>query len=187
MHDKLLPFHVANLILDEYNRYHNRFRGINKLAKLRYESRDWHGLQADQTERLTLYRQAVSDTHSRLADMLADRFKDRDTWRAAKEMYEELVLNLYYKDIAETFFNSVYRHIHKGLSVDRELMFVLPPHDKMSFRSTRPIYHTYKGFPTTKTFVTQLLKDFKFDAPYEDFERDIELVSNSIRQNLFLK
>ena len=136
MHDKLLPFHVANLILDEYNRYHNRFRGINKLAKLRFESRDWHGLQADQTERLTLYRQAVSDTRNRLSEMLADRFKDRDTWRASKAMYEELVLNLYYKDIAETFFNSVYRHIHKGLSVDRNAILSCGGKTNINSRST---------------------------------------------------
>jgi isocitrate dehydrogenase kinase/phosphatase len=187
MHDKLLPFHIANLILDEYNRYHNRFRGINKLAKIRFESRDFVGLQADQQERLTLYRKAVGDTRNLLADMLLDRLKDRDIWRAAKEMYEELVLNLYYKDIAETFFNSVYRHVHKGLSVDRELMFVMPSHDKMNLKSARPIYHTYQGFPTIEAFVTQLFEDFKFDAPYEDFERDIELVSNSVRQNLLSK
>ena len=187
MHDKLLPFHVANLILDEYNRYHNRFRGINKLARLRFESRDWHGLQADQTERLTLYRQAVSDTYTRLSDMLADRFKDRDTWRAAKEMYEELVLNLYYKDIAETFFNSVYRHIHKGLSVDRELMFVLPSHDKMSLRSARPIYHTYDAHQSAESLVKQLFKDFQFDVPYEDYERDIDLITNKIREKFLSK
>ena len=87
MHDKLLPFHIANLILDEYNRYHNRFRGINKLAKLRFERRDWQGLLDDQTERLTLYRQAVGDTRNRLAEMLGDRLKDRDTWHDAKLMY----------------------------------------------------------------------------------------------------
>jgi isocitrate dehydrogenase kinase/phosphatase len=187
MHDKLLPFHVANLILDEYNRYHNRFRGINKLAKIRFESRDWTGLRADQTERLTLYRKAVGDTRTLLTDMLTDRLKDRDTWRASKAMYEELVLNLYYKDIAETFFNSVYRHIHKGLSVDRELMFVMPSHDKMNLKSARPIYHTYQAFPTVEAFVKQLFEDFKFDAPYEDMSRDIELVAHSVYQNLLSK
>ncbi|MBL7815037.1 MAG: bifunctional isocitrate dehydrogenase kinase/phosphatase [Saprospiraceae bacterium] len=184
MEDKLLPFEIANLILDEYNRYHNRFRGINKRAKLRFESRHWRSLLADQKERLTLYRQAVGDTRNLLADMLGDKLKDRQTWRAAKEMYEELVLNLYYKDIAETFFNSVYRHVHKGLSVDRELMFVLPSHDSMTLKSARPIYHTYHANQSTEQLVRQLFNDFKFDANYEDIERDIELVTNKIHEKL---
>ncbi len=57
----------------------------------------------------------------------------------------------------------------------------------MNLKSARPIYHTYQGFPTIEAFVRQLFEDFKFDAPYEDFDRDIELVSHSVRQNLFSK
>ncbi len=187
MYDKLLPYHVANRILDDYNRYHNKFRGINKLAKLRFESRDWHGLQADQQERLTLYRDAVGKSRLRLSEMLTDRLKDRDLWREAKTMYEELVLNLYYKDIAETFFNSVYRHVHKGLSVDRELMFVLPAHDKMNLTSARPIYHTYFANQSAESLVRQLFNDFPFDVPFEDFERDIDLITNTIHEKLLSK
>jgi isocitrate dehydrogenase kinase/phosphatase len=187
MHDKLLPFHIANLILDEYNRYHNRFRGINKLAEIHFENQDWLGLRNGQKEKLNLYRTAVGDTRNRLAEMLAERLKDRDLWKAAKRMYEESVLNLYYKDIAETFFNSVYRHVHKGLSVDRELMFVLPAHDKMNLRSARPIYHTYYAHQTTRDLVVQLFTDFKFDAPYEDLERDIDLVTQTIQEKLLSK
>lgn len=187
MHDKLLPYEVADLILGQYNRYHNRFRGINKLAKFHFESRDWHGLQSRQQERLTLYRDAVGKTRTKLLEMLTDRLKDRDLWREAKTMYEEMVLNLYYKDIAETFFNSVYRHVHKGLSVDRELMFVLPSHDSMNYKSARPIYHTYYANQTAESLVRQLFNDFPFDAPFEDFERDIELVTYTIHEKLLSK
>lgn len=187
MEEKLLPFEIANLILDEYNRYHNRFRGINKRSKLRFESRHWRSLLADQTERLTLYRKAVGDTRNLLAEMLGDKLKNREIWGAAKKMYEELVLNLYYKDIAETFFNSVYRHVHKGLSVDRELMFVLPSHDSMSLKSARPIYHTYHANQSAEQLVRQLFNDFTFDAKYEDLERDIELITNKIHEKLLSK
>lgn len=187
MHDKLLPYDIADLILGQYNRYHNRFRGINKLAKFQFESRKWHGLQSSQQERLTLYRDAVGKTRTKLLEMLTDRLKDREIWRETKAMYEELVLNLYYKDIAETFFNSVYRHVHKGLSVDRELMFVLPSHDKMNLKSARPIYHTYFANQSAESLVRQLFNDFPFDAPFEDLERDIELVTYTIHEKLLSK
>ena len=187
MHDKLLPFNVADLILGQYNRYHNKFRGINKLAKFHFESRNWAGLLAAQQERLTLYREAVGKMPAKLTELLQGRLKDRDMWREAKKMYEESVLNLYYKDIAETFFNSVYRHVHKGLSVDRELMFVLPSHDELNLKSARPIYHTYNANQPIEYLVRQLFKDFPFDAPYEDYERDIELITTRLKEDLLSK
>ena len=98
-----------------------------------------------------------------------------------------MVLNLYYKDIAETFFNSVYRHVHKGLSVDRELMFVMPSYENMDLHSARPIYRTYSGDQSAMSMVTKVFEDFKFDAPYEDIERDIELVTNTIHEKLLSK
>jgi isocitrate dehydrogenase kinase/phosphatase len=187
MYDQLLPFEVANLILNKYNFYHNDFRRINKSAKLHFENRNWKGLREDQQKRLTLYREAVGKMPAKLTEKMADRLKDRDLWRETKTMYEEAVLNLYYKDIAETFFNSVYRHVHKGLSVDRELMFVLPSHDKMNFTSARPIYYTYYANQTAESLVRQMFSDFPFDAPFEDLERDIELVTNTIHEQLLSK
>ena len=189
MDEKLLPFNVADLILGQYNRYHNRFRGINKLAKFHFESRNWKGLQAAQQERLTLYRDAVGKLPLKLMELLKekDRLKDRDMWREAKKMYEESVLNLYYKNIAETFFNSVYRHVHKGLSVDRELMFVMPSHDELIFKSVRPIYHIYDTNQKPKDLVRNIFNDFPFDAPFEDLERDIDLVTHTIFEKLLSK
>ena len=129
MFKKLLPFEVAQYILGKCNKYQQTFKAINKRAELRFEMRDWHGIQADMRERLTLYREFVGDAKLKLTDKLGASIKDPEIWQKVKPMYEEQVLNLYYRDIAETFYNSVFRHVHKGLSVDKELMFVLPAID----------------------------------------------------------
>ena len=187
MFEKLLPFEVAQYILGKCNKYQQTFKAINKRAELRFEHRDWQGIQADMKERLTLYREFVGDSKVKLAAKVGDKLKDPELWRGVKTMYEEQAINLYYRDIAETFYNSVFRHVHKGLSVDKELMFVMPTLDKMDYRSARPIFRTYQGYESTKSLVTQLFEDYKLDAPFEDLERDIDLVTHKIETELFSK
>jgi isocitrate dehydrogenase kinase/phosphatase len=187
MFDKLLPYNVAHYILGECNKYHHQFKAITKRARIRFENRDWHGIQADMRERLTIYKEYIGNAKAELTKILDDRLKDASVWRQAKPLYEELVLNLYYRDIAETFYNSVFRHIHKGLSVDKELMFVLSSHNSMNYQSVRPIFNTYQTKGDTRNLVKQLLEDYKLDAPYQDLERDIDLITNKIHNELFAK
>jgi isocitrate dehydrogenase kinase/phosphatase len=187
MFEKLLPFEVAQYILGKCNKYQQTFKAINKRAELRFEHRDWQGIQADMKERLTLYREFVGDSKVKLAEKVGDKLKDPDLWRGVKTMYEEQAINLYYRDIAETFYNSVFRHVHKGFSVDKELMFVMPTLDKMDYHSVRPIFRTYQNYPSVKSLVTQLFEDYKLDAPYEDLGRDIDLVTHKIETELFSK
>lgn len=187
MFSKLLPFEVAQYILGKCNKYQQAFKAINKRAQLRFEHRDWVGIQADMKERLTLYREYVGDSKIKLAAKLGDNLKDPKLWKEVKTMYEEQVINLYYRDIAETFYNSIYRHVHKGLSVDKEQMFVMPTLDNMDYQSARPIFRTYQGNQTARSIVRQLFEDYKFDAPYEDVERDIDLVTTKILTDLLSK
>jgi isocitrate dehydrogenase kinase/phosphatase len=185
MFDKLLPYNVAHYILGECNKYHHEFKAITKRVHIRFENQDWHGIQADMRERLTIYKEYIGNAKLELSKMLGERLKDPSVWRQAKPLYEELALNLYYRDIAETFYNSVFRHVHKGLSVDKELMFVLSPHDKMNYQSARPIFNTYETNGDTRNLVKQLLEDYKLDAPYQDFERDVDLIHDKIHHELF--
>ena len=184
--DKLLPYNIAHYILGEYISYLHQFKGITKRAKIRFESRDWHGIQADARERLTLYRKMVGDATDKVLDMIGER-DEQQIWKGVKTMYAEDVLNLNTREIAETFYNSVYRHAHKGLSIDKEMMFVLPSLEKSPFRSVRPIYRTYPGNQTAKQIITQILADYNFDASYVDLERDVSLIEKAIEEDFLTK
>lgn len=184
---KLLPYDVAQFILGECTKYHHEFKAITKRAKPRFEHRDWHGIQDDIRLRFSLYRDYVGNAKIRLADMLGDKISCPALWQEAKMMYEELAMNLYYQDIAETFYNSVFHHIHKDFKVNRELMFILPAHSQANYRSARPIFRTYSNLRSVRGLVTELFNDYKFDAVYEDMERDIELVSQKIYKSLRYK
>ena len=71
-----------------------------------------------------LYRLMVGRTTEKVLDFLGKNRHDRETWHQVKQMFTEEIFNFNSRNIAETYYNSVFRHSHKGLSVDEELMYV---------------------------------------------------------------
>lgn len=81
MFTKLIPYDAAYIILEAYLQYHHLFKRITKRAKIRFEHRDWHGIQEDARSRLTLYRDSVGDTTDKLLSFLGERRHDREIWQ----------------------------------------------------------------------------------------------------------
>ena len=185
MFEKLLPYDTAHLILGAYLKYYHQYKRITKRAQIRFENRDWHGSQADSRERLTLYRNQVGRTTEKVLAFLGERAGDRDTWKRIKENYLDEVINFNTRNIAETFYNSVFRHSHKGLSVDEDLMFVHATGTYREFRSTVPIYQTFFLIKPIEHVVRQLFSFYTFDAPWEDMERDIGYITSVLNQKIF--
>ncbi len=184
MFEKLVPYDAAHLILGDYFHYHHQYKRITKRAKIRFENRDWRGAQADSRERIALYREMVGTTTEKLMDFLGDQKHSRDMWRQIKQMYLDEIYNFNSRNIAETYFNSVFRHSHKGLSADEELMFVHATGGYAEFRSLVPIYHTFLLFEPFEHTIRQLMACFAFDAPFEDLERDIYFISDTLKRKL---
>jgi len=181
--DKLLPYNVAHHILGEFINYYHQFKGITKRASIRFENRDWHGMQADAVARLDLYREKVGSTTQQIQKMLGEHQVNRNIWLQIKQMYAEDVLNWNSRNIAETFYNSVYRHAHQGLSADEEMMFVLPSHES-DFRSVEPIYRTYSCKQDVERLIRKIFNEFRFDVPYEDENRDVQFITRAFEEDV---
>lgn len=184
MFEKLLPYDAAYLILGDYIKFYHQFKRITKRAKIRFEKCDWHGIQADSRERLTFYRDRVGRTTEKLEEFLGEKVHDRELWREMKQMYLDEILNFNTRNIAETYYNSVFRHSHRGLSADEELMFVHATGSYREFKSMLPIYHTFFLASPIETTIRQIFACYKFDAPFEDLDRDIRYISNALREKL---
>lgn len=186
MFEKLIPYDAAHIILSDYLQYHRQFKRITKRGQIRFEYRDWHGIQADARERLILYRDMVGGTTEHVLEFLGKKGNDREIWRDIRQMFFEEIINFNTRNIAETYFNSVYRHSHKGLSVDEELMFVHATGTYREFRSAMPIYHTFfmPPLPMLEQVMRQVLACYNFDAPFEDMERDIRRLTIVLKKNL---
>jgi isocitrate dehydrogenase kinase/phosphatase len=178
MFDALLHFNVAHNILMGYVDYYYRFKLITKRARIRFERRDWHGTQADARSRIVLYREDVSKTTDRIEQLLGGRRPGPEFWAQAKEAYAEEIAHFDTRNIAETFYNSVYRHFHQ-IGANRDLMFVSRTGSYREYQGRTPISYDYQlGNKNLEDIVRDLLDHFPFRAAWEDKDRDIRLVAD---------
>ena len=184
MFEKLLPYEVAHTILGAYINYYHQFKRITKRGQIRFESRDWHGIQSDANERMSLYKNIVGETASRIKLFLNEKGKERTFWFKVKEYYTEDILNFNTRNIAETFYNSVFRHLNKGLSADAHLMFVHATGNYREFTSTRPIFYHFFIEQPLRPVLQYIFSHYKFDAPFQNLQRDINYVIQTLEEFL---
>lgn len=188
MFEKLIPYDAAYIILEAYIHYHHSFKRITKRAKIRFEHKDWHGIQADARTRLTLYKDSVDETTKKLKTFLGDKAYDSNVWREMKVMFYEEILNFNTKNIAETYFNSIFRHTHRGrINVDEDLMFVHATSTYREFKSTIPIYHTFFLRPPLELMIRQIFFYFTFDVPFDNLDRDVKYIAEAVQETLNLE
>ncbi len=185
MFEKLIPYDAAHLMMGQYLDYYHQFKRITKRAKIRYENKDWQGIQKAAQQRGILYKNKVGETTEKIKEFLGDKISDRDTWREIKEMYYEDIMNFNTRNVAETFYNSVFRHTHRGLiSADEELMFVNATGSYREYKSTEPIFYTlYLGKNLRSTF-EQIFALFNFDTPFENIDRDVHFLATLLSRRL---
>lgn len=186
MFSKLLPYETAYLILESYVRYYLTYQRITKRAPIRFEQGDWPGLQQDAAERNDLYRRQISRTVAQLHDFLGERKTDPHLWRETKQQYAAEITNYNTRNIAETFYNSVFRHAHaaEDLGAAPDQMFVQATGTYREFRSTTPIYNRYNLNAGIEISLRQLLADYRLDAAYQDEERDLKNIRRRLAEYL---
>ncbi|MEM6770444.1 MAG: bifunctional isocitrate dehydrogenase kinase/phosphatase, partial [Bacteroidota bacterium] len=178
----LRHFDAAHQILMGYMDYYYRFKLITKRARIRFEQRDWHGTQADARGRITLYRDDVQETTEELREILKNVPTNDAFWAKVKDAYAEEIAFFNTRNIAETFYNSVYRHLH-GIGANRALMFVTRTGSYREYQGKMSICYTYTlGSFSYESIVNDLLEHFPFDAKWDNRERDVKLVAERWRE-----
>ncbi|THH39976.1 bifunctional isocitrate dehydrogenase kinase/phosphatase [Neolewinella litorea] len=173
----LLHYEVAHRILMGYMDYYYRFKLITKRARLRFEARDWHGTQADARSRITLYREEVARTTEQLNELMEGIAGDARFWGKVRDAFAEEIAHFNTRNIAETFFNSVYRYTY-GIGADRRVMFVLRTGSYREHQGLSSISYDFTiGRRPLTDIVREVLDFFPFEVAWEDRERDVLLVA----------
>ena len=160
-----------------YMEYYYRFKIITKRARIRFEERDWHGIQVDARSRIALYRNIVADTAEQIREELGDTWASPEFWRQVKEAYAEDIDHFDTRNIAETFYNSVYRYFH-DVGASPELMFVSRTGSYREFQGMSTIAHAYPvGQLGPLDVARKVLTHFTFDARWEDQARDAQRIA----------
>jgi isocitrate dehydrogenase kinase/phosphatase len=114
---------VARIIVDAFLAYTDAFRTITRRARVRFESRDWTGAQADASDRLMVYRRQVEHAISTIRTIVQPPILPT-AWSEAKEAFAREVCTRDDAEIAETFFNSVARRMQGTVGADARTTFV---------------------------------------------------------------
>lgn len=173
----LLQYDVSHQFLMGYLDYYYRFKIITKRARIRFDERDWHGIQADSRTRITLYKDIVSQTTERINEVLGDSWATPDFWASVKEAYSDDIAHFNTRNIAETFYNSVYRHFHR-VGANQELMYVSRTGNYREFQGMSSISHDFAlGDGDLVRVAAEILRLFSFTSKWEDKARDARRIA----------
>ena len=175
---------AAAAICEAFTIYHEEFNRISRLARARFEQRDWKGAQQDALERLDLRSRILIEVVAHLRELLAESASDRAVWSGMKTAFSELIARRSDWQLAESFFNSVTRRIFATVGVDPNIEFVASDFSARPSEAARPIYRTYKAQRTTAELMEIILKDFSFSVPWRDLASDVQLAARRIDEHL---
>ncbi len=183
---------IARTILEGFSDYRTRFTDITLGARDRFLKADWSAAQNAASDRINLYHAAVSDVMATLAPQLeASHFRSSTCWQDVHDAYLDLISYRTDPELAETFYNSIYRKVFKGEAVNPRHCFIQSEFDGFKVQSARGIFRSYalndngndksqvKGLVS---LVGQILDDFQFELPWEYRRRDIRNIIHSLQK-----
>ncbi|MDP3349474.1 MAG: bifunctional isocitrate dehydrogenase kinase/phosphatase [Hydrogenophaga sp.] len=186
--DSTLAYAIAKAMMDGFNRHYRLFRTESARAKHRFETRDWRGQQRAQRERIEFYDLRVKECVMRLMKEFGADEQPMEVWEQVKLHYIGLLVNHHQPELAETFFNSVTTKILQRAYFQNDFIFVRPAvsteYIENEEPSARPTYRCY--YPTAETMqldALRMLQDFDLRVPFEDLERDAELVLGAMKRH----
>lgn len=174
----------AARILEGFEEYVARFRSINRRAPMRFEERDWRGMQSDAVERLRVYPVVVDRGIASIRHLLGSRSDDPLLWVAIKAVYSGLIEERQDWELAETFYNSVTRKVFNTVGVDARIEFVDTDFDSPPTPSLEPVYLTFDRADSTHQLVLDILGRFAHRVPYARLEADAAAVARRVEEHL---
>ena len=165
----------ANVIHAAFLSYRAEFNAITCRARVRFEQRDWHGMQDDALERLELYKKIVDGVVAETQAVLGAAVKQEAIWLQMKACYSRCIAGYGDFEIAETFFNSITRRIFATVGVDPGREYVDSDFNMPPARSPQPVYFTYTPARTTADLLRRVMADYAFAAAYADLDRDVHV------------
>lgn len=167
---------VSNAIIEDFDAFLEEFNGITSRVKTRFENCDWHGVQADSKKRLAIYKKRVPRIARKIRRQMGADFDNLDIWREVKLLYRDLALKRYAYEIAETYYNSVFRKVIGNIGADEGIMFVEDEHHQREYMAYQPVCQIYLWDRPLGELVRQILEDYAHEAPYHNLDGDVEYI-----------
>ncbi len=174
----------AQTLVGIFADYNTEFRALTRRARQRFELRDWRGSQRDAVARIELYDRYVENTVATMRKRLGDDAQERSLWSSIKRRFAEVIDPLPDGEFAKTFFSSVTRKTFGTTGVDPAVEFVALDLDPLGSVTTHVETKLYVNRGSVDLLVEELLADFRFRAPYRDFDRSVKMVADELKASL---
>ncbi|WP_421193715.1 bifunctional isocitrate dehydrogenase kinase/phosphatase [Aeromonas enteropelogenes] len=175
---------VAETILQRFESFYSRFLEITRGSKSRFENSDWLGVQLAGRERIRLYDHHVGATASSIRQMMGEHHATQALLKRVKGAFSDLLPHCENFEVAESFFNSVYRRIFRHRNIRDENLYIHPFLSRGEHPDLGNLLRVYRTdlahLPQT---LSQLLGDYSFTLPYEDKQRDIVDIHHHLAEN----
>ncbi len=174
----------ATAILRAFDAYSSRWSIVTRRARLRFQQRDWAGMQKDTSERLNLYGEAVRPTVVEIRGLLGPRLTDHMIWAGMKAVYSGLIMSRNDWEVAETFFNSITRKVFTTVGVNQQVEFVDSDFEVPPVASGSTVSRAYSRTADIPSLVREVLVDADLGVPFADLVQDSVAVAERITRRL---
>lgn len=173
---------LAHQIYDGFLAYTERFNTHTQLAPLYFAQRNWQATQLNHRQRLRLYKDVLFELSQIFQKILGPDSSDRSIWTLIRKYYQQLIHDRPDVELAETFFNSVFRKTFPNNPLDDQLMFVMEGYNSCEIRENSELLYTYPSDLGLENIMRQILADFDFGSPYMDKEKDVEFLVEGVKK-----
>lgn len=184
MSDQGLPKKVAYLIISNFDKSYRWFTRITRGAQHRFEEAQWKETQSASRERIAIYEQSLSDAVAEIYHLIEVHQKDDGFWQQMKKSYARLLEGHPQFELAETFYNSVIGRIFRHRKIDDSVMFMLPSRCFLPGQDRHKIINSFDTTTTVREMYESIFKIYRFNIPFEDYERDLQHLESALRQRL---
>ncbi|MFK0571239.1 bifunctional isocitrate dehydrogenase kinase/phosphatase [Endozoicomonas sp.] len=175
---------IARIILEGFSDYRTRFTDITLGAREHFLKADWSVAQNSASERINLYHVAVTEVMATLASQVEEVWLSNSAgWQEVRDDYLDLISYRTDPELAETFYNSIYRQVFRGEAVNPRHCFIQSEFDGFRVQSAKGIYRSYHQEQGLVRLIGQLLDDFQFELPWEYRRRDIRNIIHSLQNS----
>lgn len=180
MSHRSLP--IAKIIFEGYLTYIETFHTYTKLAPLYFAERNWQGTQLNHRQRLRLYKDLLFQLKKTVQDLLGQDSENRQIWLLIRNEYQEMIVHRPDVELAETFFNSLFRKTFPNNPLDEELMYVREGYNSCDIRENSGLFRTYPAAMGLEQIIRKILDDYDFGASFMDKEQDVEFLVEGVKK-----
>jgi isocitrate dehydrogenase kinase/phosphatase len=179
MPKRALP--LAIKIFEGFTTYIETFKTYTRLAPLYFSQRNWPAMQLNHRQRLRLYKDLLFELTKVFQEMLGTDSSNREIWQLIREEYQAMIEDRPDVELAETFFNSVFRKTFPNNPLDEDLMYVMEGYNSCDIREKSDLLITYPASMGLEQIIRQILDDFDFNAEFMDKEQDVQFLIKGVK------